>query len=370
MRIFCFLCARSFTAGDVPRYTKSAAHQDDALLEIVGPRGLSAVAARPTRATWCNRSVWMNKTTADAQMPGFADFSVSEADTVAAVSYFLRGMSGRGAVVLDLGAWWGPFSVFAASFGVGVVAVEPVPKAFDKLVANLAAQPAEQRERTVAVQAAIGDTMDPRAQHMTDSDTTVNVLCAAWLTPQVIDDLIQTQVQGYPRSFRESCFESDAERLEENTAVVSVLSIEDLVKEIPVLHSTVLVKIDIEGYEWVVVPALGRFLTRTRSAAIVSIHPSFLSNNEDGGHQEVLRLIRTILRIYPFVYLTSSSRSNRLGRLGAPEQVTEGELHSLKCHFFDGCQVIALWQEIDRKLWMASACYGVHGHGDFDRWDE
>ena len=53
----------------------------------------------------------------------------------------LDGLAGSGDVVLDLGAWVGPITLYAAALGARVIAVEPDPVALAQLRRNVAANP-------------------------------------------------------------------------------------------------------------------------------------------------------------------------------------------------------------------------------------
>ena len=61
---------------------------------------------------------------------------------------------------------------------------------------------------------------------------------------------------------------------------VRALTIDTLVKEYPVLRQVLFVKIDTEGYEGVIVPAMENFLREHRPVVLVSLHPLCFQHNE------------------------------------------------------------------------------------------
>jgi len=78
--------------------------------------------------------------------------------------------------------------------------------------------------------------------------------------------------------------------------IVRTVSIETLRKEQPILENVGFVKIDTEGYERVIVPALESFLREKKPAVYISLHPMYLS------HEVVQGVVDKLTQIFPYLY--------------------------------------------------------------------
>ena len=67
-----------------------------------------------------------------------------------------------------------------------------------------------------------------------------------------------------------------------------------------------LVKIDVEGYEAILVPAMASFFRRTGAAALVALHPSYLPEAEAD------RVVQALADVFPFVYSVRSEVNSEL----------------------------------------------------------
>jgi FkbM family methyltransferase len=149
-----------------------------------------------------------------------------------------------GAVFLDIGAWVGPTALFAALLGAEVVAVEADPAAADRLAANLAANPGLAPHVRVLRRAAsarpgrirLGAARKP-------GDSMSSVLHAA----------------------REASWEAEAATPADLFAAAQEAGPGPLV-----------VKIDIEGGEYDLLPALAAALPGRTRALIAAFHPALL----------------------------------------------------------------------------------------------
>ncbi|CAK9013598.1 Aminopeptidase YwaD (Arginyl aminopeptidase) (BSAP) (Leucyl aminopeptidase) [Durusdinium trenchii] len=74
---------------------------------------------------------------------------------------------------------------------------------------------------------------------------------------------------------------------------VKARTIEDLQDEMPGIREVSFVKIDTEGHEEVIVPALESFFRQKRPTVLVSLHPMFL------GHRRVQKVVQLLQRIFP-----------------------------------------------------------------------
>lgn len=152
---------------------------------------------------------------------------------------------GPGTTLLDLGAWVGPVSLLAAGLGARVVAVEADPAALAQLRRNLAANPDLAGRVTVvprAVSAEPGPVRLGARRKPGDSMSSVLLAAAgtAWETPSV-----------------------------------TPAELDALLGEAPAL----VVKIDIEGGEYRLLPALAPLLARRLPAVILSLHPAILRDS-------------------------------------------------------------------------------------------
>lgn len=157
-------------------------------------------------------------------------------------------------VVLDVGAWIGPTAIWAGHLAQHVIALEPTSKAFSEFTANLAVNP-EVAGKVVAVNAAL-DSHD-RTASMSNSGNSMDRM-------SLID--------------------------------VRAITIDTLLKEYPVLQKTGFVKIDTEGYERVIVPALENFFKEKKPVAYVSLHPMFIS------HLQVQKVVDKLKATFPYLY--------------------------------------------------------------------
>lgn len=160
----------------------------------------------------------------------------------------------RDKVVLDIGAWIGPTALWAGHVAKHVVALEPTTTAFGEFAANLAANP-ELKGKVELVNAAL-DAQD-RTATMSNAGNSVDRI-------SLID--------------------------------VRAVTISTLLKEHPRLRETGFVKIDTEGYERVIVPALESFFKEKTPVAYVSLHPMFIS------HSQVQAVVDKLKVIFPYLY--------------------------------------------------------------------
>jgi FkbM family methyltransferase len=148
-----------------------------------------------------------------------------------------------GTTLVDLGAWVGPVTLYAAARSARVIAVEADPAALDELRANIAANPGLGPRITV-VDRAISPAAAPvrMGARRKPGDSMSSVLLAgaerSWTAPAITPDALATLVQTPERLF---------------------------------------LKLDIEGGEYALLPALGPLLTLAPATALlVSLHPDIL----------------------------------------------------------------------------------------------
>lgn len=160
-----------------------------------------------------------------------------------------------GRVVLDVGAWIGPTVLWEAQVARAVVALEPTEVAFRALCASLAVNPSL-ASRVAAVHAALDE-----------RDGTVRITNRGDSMDRFLSSIS-----------------------------VRAVSIATLRLEQPVLEGIGFVKIDTEGYERVLVPALKAFFLEKRPVVYVSLHSMFIS------HDQVQSVVDTLKQTFPYLY--------------------------------------------------------------------
>lgn len=158
-----------------------------------------------------------------------------EPQTVAAVA----AAAGPGSTIIDVGAWIGPLTLLGAALGASVVAFEPDPIARAALVANLACN------------AGLGQRVDVRSVALTD-----------WTG--------QARLHGG----RQGLGQSLTRVAPDGTVAVTCLDAAEAVAGDAdgAFERATLVKVDIEGGEYRVVPRLASYLARRQPVLLLSLH--------------------------------------------------------------------------------------------------
>lgn len=172
-----------------------------------------------------------------------------EPETVAVFSRFLRSSTRY----LDLGAWMGPTALLAAPFVERVVCLEPDPHAFASLTENLALNPAT-AAKTFAVQAAAGA-----------SDGTAT-LTSVGSGGDSNSSLVRRGDMG-------------AHWLVEQVSISALLDRAGL-------DGVDFVKIDVEGAEYELVPAICSTVS-PRPTLFVALHPNLLVDKRSAAARVV-----------------------------------------------------------------------------------
>lgn len=163
-------------------------------------------------------------------------------------------------VVLDIGGWIGPTALWFAGVASKVIVVEPSRLAFETLARNVAANPDKLR-RISMVQAAVGK--KPGFISMTNTGDSMDRLQGIGLFAGKC---------AFGRLSHVGCDNSRNDTLR----WVNTVTPRDLVLQHPELHEASFVKIDVEGAELLVVPALQDFLLKVKPVLFVSLHPLYL----------------------------------------------------------------------------------------------
>ncbi|HEX3088213.1 MAG TPA: FkbM family methyltransferase [Ilumatobacteraceae bacterium] len=140
-----------------------------------------------------------------------------------------------GSIFVDVGSWIGPMTLVAASCGARVIAYEPDPTAADELIENIAANP--------------GFDVDVRR-------------VALWTSTG------HRELRGGPVGLGESMSSFSGRSGRIGTTTVATIDARDAATSWP---ADALVKIDVEGAEYRLVPRLRPFLA-ARPTVVLSVH--------------------------------------------------------------------------------------------------
>lgn len=182
-----------------------------------------------------------------------------ENGTLAVIERFVH----AGTTLLDLGAWVGPTTLLAARRGARVIAVESDPAALDQLHRNLAANPALAERVTVV----------PRAIHATAGPLTLGA-------------------RRKPGDSMSSIHLADAA----TTWTVEAITPRELARMVDTQR--LFVKIDIEGAEYDLLPALEPLIERPSAQVLVSFHPKILAASRKLEQVAVAEATRQALAIF------------------------------------------------------------------------
>lgn len=186
--------------------------------------------------------------------------------------------AGRGTRLVDIGAWIGPTALYAAALGAEVTAFEPDPAALSVLRDNLALNP----ELAAAI------TVKPVALDPTGGDGEGRVTLAS----------------EEPGNSMSGLFRDAPERLSVPAATPDAVGLDAKAA------AADLVKLDIEGGEFALLPALAPILAARRPTLHLSLHAKFLPE-EGFAPGERLRLQRAALDAlpaYPYGYWAEDGR--------------------------------------------------------------
>jgi FkbM family methyltransferase len=184
---------------------------------------------------------------------------------------------------LDIGAWIGPTSLYAAHRAKHTFAVEPDPIAFHELLANISLNPSIQHKITPinkALSHKSGIKKLYRRMHFGDSSSS----------------LIPTLQQ-------------------ENFHKVEATTLKNLLEDYTV-NDLSLVKIDIEGGEYVLLPSIKGYLKKYKPPLFLSIHPNFLQSylqtqglSQKEQEKAFFKLTKNLvksLNMYEYIYLADN----------------------------------------------------------------
>jgi len=217
----------------------------------------------------------------------------------------------NGTTVLDVGAWVGLTALWSGHVAKKVFALEPSGRAFDELKMNLHANP-DIASRVELIHKALGAVDD--VLEMTNEDHATDHFVAAKGTAS----------EGH---------------WDGSTLPVKVTSIDSLREDYPELENTGFVKIDTEGYERVIVPALEKFFKEKKPVAYISLHQFFI------GHAAVQSVVDKLAEIFPYLYEAdmvtpfNAARESYSGGLPGPkESISGGD--------YLGVDILCTWEKL------------------------
>lgn len=190
---------------------------------------------------------------------------------------------------LDIGAWIGPTVLYAASKAKQSFGVEPDPVAFEAFKKNIKLNPQLEPKIT-----AINKALSYKSGTM----------------------------KLYKRTRFGDSSSSLIRTLSDDFHSVSVCILKELLSDYQIKNLS-LIKVDIEGGEYLLIPAMRKYLKRHKPPLYLSLHPEFLksymekkypfSTKEDlkkGYINSVKRLVNS-LDMYTYIYDSSSQRIDR-----------------------------------------------------------
>jgi hypothetical protein len=261
----------------------------------------------------------------DDDQPTFWDRVASgewEPGTLGALAPLL----GPGVTFLDIGAWVGPLSLLAAARGARVLAVEADPAAQDQFRRNLAANPAlAPRIDLLAAAVSLDPAPVPMGARRKPGDSMSSVLLAGggitWTAPAIIPaelaELVRKSQRSHPQDLagnrssypphaevaprgrprstqdRGASFEAPLRGAPQDEDVGSVRpACQDGSERLGHDRPNLVIKIDVEGGEYALLPHLGPLLSGPDVALLVSFHPDIL---RETGSQDPVTSLRTSL---------------------------------------------------------------------------
>lgn len=207
-------------------------------------------------------------------------------------------------VYVDIGAWIGPTVLYAASRFKKLLAVEPDPVARDALNANIKCNTFN------------NITIVPKA--ISDKDGV-----AAFGGNGPLGNSESTLLVGVESDFRTNYGRNFAAHDSISRRMEGIISVETttlsrVLSESNISPSSIsLIKIDIEGGEIIVIPAILPFLTEHKPSLFISLHRCFLSDSD------VDSIVNRLFNIYPHCYIFSDTT-------GAKTEITRDEAISKK----------------------------------------
>ena len=187
---------------------------------------------------------------------------------------------------LDIGSWIGPTILYASSKAKHSFGVEPDSVAYEALKTNITLNPELKQKIT------------PINKALSYKSGTMNL---------------------YKRTRFGDSSSSLVRSLSDDFQSVSVSTLKDLLKDYQITNLS-LIKMDIEGGEYLLIPSMRKYLKRYKPPLYLSLHPEFLKSSmrkrcpdtsekklQKAYQKKVKKLIQS-LDMYDYIYTSSSVR--------------------------------------------------------------
>jgi len=208
----------------------------------------------------------------------------------------------RAKMVWDIGGHIGGTCLYLAQLADHVLVMEPALHAFAALEKNIRANP-KFSGRITSVNKALGRT-----------NKVVSLSNKGWAMDRIIP-----QARGDEDGFQ---------------AKTDMVTPEALLREYPALNATEFIKIDVEGYEVEIVPALEPFLRRRKPRLFLSLHPGVLTL------EQMEDICMRLHHIFPHLYeLTTSSTL-------VPLDLEKLRRLKFKSNAYGATDILGVWSEI------------------------
>lgn len=190
---------------------------------------------------------------------------------------------------LDIGSWIGPTILYAASQAKHSFGIEPDSVAYETLKTNIKLNPE------------LNEKITPINKALSYKTGTMNL---------------------YKRTRFGDSSSSLVRSLSDDFQSVSVINLKDLLTDYKITDVS-LIKMDIEGGEYLLIPSMRKYLKRYKPPLYLSLHPEFLKSSmkknfpdssekklQKAYFKKVKKLIQS-LGMYDYIYTSSSERNKK-----------------------------------------------------------
>ena len=190
-------------------------------------------------------------------------------------------------IFIDIGAWLGPFSLYSSKLFKEIYAFEPDRIAFQSLSNNISLN---SFDNITLIEKALADKTGK-------SDFGGNGDLGNSESTLLVRDIV-----SYCKNSSLPGQRGDMEYRYKDIIEVDTITIEDWCKHYNInIFNISLIKIDIEGSEYIVIPAIQNFLRYIKPTLYISIHWCFLQT------QDIIEIIDILFEIYPDRYVFTNN---------------------------------------------------------------
>jgi len=222
---------------------------------------------------------------------------------------FLSPERGRNAkVVWDVGGFIGSYALYSAHRADHVIVMEPGRFSYEALVQNIEVNP-EVSYRLTAVNMALGG--------------------ATGMVPMSNRGDAQDEIYMGP---------SEKKDWRNSKSKVQMITPDAMLIAFPALEHTEFIKIDTEGFEEFIIPALEPFLARIKPTLFLSLHPILVSSQ-----RVLVEICERLMLIYPYLY--EVTKSSQL----LPLDVVRLRSYNFSTGGHKGADILGVWREIPKE---------------------